>query len=273
MRQPRPGTVPAVAVSLALALMSSGAAARADGERLAILIAGDSEKQEAVADHLTEVAVARLAEVPGRRLLGGIELRRRISDAGVGPPRACVEDPSCLVRIAVSAGAARLVSGTVRADGSTFVVELALRELPSGAMIARARRTAGGVAGLIDGVQSGIDELFRLRAAPVEVRPMATPPGARFGLEATPPPPPARRWPRYLAHGSAGGAILCLTAAGAFGVLADVEPMGETRLAAQTDLERRKGYARTANGFLIGGAVLGALSVATFARFWNEIFD
>lgn len=273
MRQPRRWTVRAV-VTLALA-GSGAAAARADGERLAILIASGSEKQEAVADHLTEVAVARLAEVPGRRLLGGIELRRRIAEAGVGPPQACVEDPSCLVRIAVSAGAARLVSGMVRVEGGGFVVELALRELPSGAMIARARRAAGGVPGLIDGVQSGIDELFRLRAAPVEVRPVATAPGARFGLEATPPPAPApaRRWPRYLAHGSAGGAILCLTAAGAFGVLADVEPMGETRLAAQTDLERRKGYARTANGFLIGGAVLGALSVATFARFWNEIFD
>ena len=73
-------------------------------ERLAVLVV--AEQEPALADDLTEVVIADLAEHGDRELVGMRELRSRLGDvlpaAGLG---ACVEDSGCLVRLGGAAAA------------------------------------------------------------------------------------------------------------------------------------------------------------------------
>ena len=82
-------------------------AARAGDEALGVVIIPVADKDGALADNLTEVAMARLAETTGRRLVGVAELRRRGgADAGKRL-HSCLEQPACLGSVGVSMGVSR----------------------------------------------------------------------------------------------------------------------------------------------------------------------
>jgi hypothetical protein len=102
----------------------------------------------------------------------------------------------------------------------------------------------------------------------VEVRP-----GQDLQIKLTPDNLPLRRrWPPYLAYGSAGAAVVAIGAGAFLGELSQLQPNGDTRQVAQDDLRQKQRFATTANIAFGTGAVLALLSLFTFIRYRDDIF-
>lgn len=174
--------VVAGAVLAALAFCPVAAQAR---ERIAVLVLPAGEAEAALADNLTEIVIARLAQDPDRELIGTPELRARVARSGGDPlPRNCADKTTCLGRIGVMTGARRLLAGNVRSEGARVVVTLTLTDLASGkAEGSLFRAVDGGEDAVIAAVQEGLEDLLRPAPAPGQVRVSSLPDGARVTLD------------------------------------------------------------------------------------------
>jgi hypothetical protein len=143
------------------------------------LILPDPGTDAALADNLTEVAIARVAEARHGTLAGNSEFRRRL---GMEPAQArtCLDDIACLGRVGVALGVRRAVTGSVRAEADKYLVNLTLTDIESGKTVARFfRLVRGGLQDLMAATQEGVDDLFRKREEPGRVRVESIPDGAR----------------------------------------------------------------------------------------------
>jgi hypothetical protein len=289
-------------------------------ERIAVLILPVNEGDRALADNLTEVAISKLAEISEFDLVGTRDLRRRLTQTGSGElPIDCLHEVACLARIGIAVGVRRLVSGSVRPDGTRYLVALAINDIELGT-VARTffRAVEGGLDSLITSVQDGVTDLFQLKVAPGRLLVESVPEGATvlvdeqhrgttpLRLDPVDPGPhrlrvelhgrfpwkkevqiapgqnllvsikpedlrSRRTWAPYLAYGTAAAAVLTFAAAGLFGALARVHPMGRSRAEAQVDLELRADYATITNVLLAGGIALSGVSAFTFIRLRRDI--
>ena len=170
-------TVPLVVAIAATAIGSRPAWAR---ERIAVLILPLAEVDRGLADNLTELAIARVAELSDYELVGTRELRHRLAlSGGADLPVDCFNDVGCLGRIGTMAGVRRLVSGSVRPEGSGFLLALSLNDLQSGKVERNFfRAVEGGLDPLIRTLQAGVNELFERRSADGQLRVETVPEGA-----------------------------------------------------------------------------------------------
>jgi hypothetical protein len=245
-------------------------------ERLAVLVV--AEQEPALADDLTEVVIADLAEHGDRELVGMRELRSRLGDvlpaAGLG---ACVDDPDCLARLGAAAAATLAVIAKVTARDGGYHLELALTEMTSAKIEAQmSTDVPHGFDELVAALRAGVRELFPVRPeaprlAPVPAAPAsAAAAGPTLSLVAREPGPPrTRRWAPYAGAVATGLAAVAFSAAAVTGTIAMQEPSGTTRAMAQADLDRRQGYATFANGMLATGTVLAVAASAAFAWWWR----
>jgi hypothetical protein len=98
-------------------------------------------------------------------------------------------------------------------------------------------------------------------------------PGQELQIRLSPDNLPKRRqWPSYAAYGSASLAALSFAAGGFLGVLSQLQPNGDTRQAAMTDLDQKKHLALGADIAFGAGAVFAVLSIYTFVRYGEDIF-
>jgi hypothetical protein len=260
----------AALLGIALLAVARPAAAR---DRLAVLVVADEEP--ALADDLTEVLIADLAEHRDRELVGMRELRSRLADVlpaqGLG---ACVDDPACLVRLGTAAGATEAVIATVSTRDGGYHLELTLTDT----------RTARSEAHASTDVRPGFSELAAaLRDAvsqlyPARVEAPRPPPAAVAVLAVAAPTliakeggpnPHAPRWVPYAGAVATGLAAVAFSAAAVTGTIAEEEPMGSTRAMQQADLEHRQSYASFANSMLIVGSALLVAAGAAFDWWWR----
>lgn len=82
-----------------------------------------------------------------------------------------------------------------------------------------------------------------------------------------------RRWPVAAAYGTAGLGLACFAAGGFLGVLSQINPSGDTRAAAMSDLGQKRDLAGRANIAFIAGGALSVISAALFVGFRNDIFE
>src|SRR5215471_12417211 len=259
-------------VSLVLALgVCRSAGAR---ERLAVLIVADADADSKLADNLTEVAIAKIAETPGRELVGAPELRKRLNEiAQGGDLGACLAKTDCLVQVGVAAGANRAVIGNVRHEDQSFMLTLALTDMRTAVKQAEvSRKVSPDVSELIVAVQEGVGQLLQPKS-PLEPTPggsAAIVPPPIVSAAGSPAPSaflmdegkakPASSSPPYIAYGAGALAVACIGAAVVTGTIATGTPEGNTRAEVQADLERRQGFARATNGLWVAGGALTALS-------------
>jgi hypothetical protein len=236
-------------------------------ERLAVLIVSNQEPK--LADDLTEVVIAELAEHRGRELVGMRELRNRL--AGVLPVEglgACVDDAACLARLGAAASAAEAVIAKVSAHDDGYLLDLALTDTGTGKVEARVSTAVPpGFAELVVAVRAGLSELFapRVEDASPPVPAVATPPLIARETGSTRVP----RWVPYAGAAATALAAVSFSAAAITGTIAMQEATGSTRANAQGDLGRRETYATTANGLLVAGSVLAIAACAAFAWWWR----
>jgi hypothetical protein len=259
------------AAGLGLLAAARPAAAR---ERLAVLVV--AEQEPALADDLTEVVIADLAEHRGRELVGMRELRSRLADVlpaqGLG---ACVGDPGCLGRLGDAAGATEAVIATVTTRDGGYRLELALVDTRTGKSEARVSTDVRpGFGELVAALRDGLGKLYPLRVETLRPLPaVAAGPAAGtptlIAKEMGPSPRPPR-WVPYAGAVAAGLGAVSFSAAVITGTIAEEEPpMGTTRVVAQADLAHREAYASFANRMLVVGTVLVVAAGAAFTWWWR----
>jgi len=180
--RPLRGVGLALAVSVAVAGAAPGARA---ADRVAVLILPEPGTDAALADNVTEIVIARIAERHQLEMVGTVELRRRLQMEGQRPTPACIDDIACLGRIAVALGVARVVGGSVRAyPGDRFLIHMTITDVASGKVTGRFfRLVQSGVSQLIAAAQEGTDDLFRVRQEPGRIRVESDPGRARVTID------------------------------------------------------------------------------------------
>jgi hypothetical protein len=175
--------LPSLLASPALAAEAQPAAPGKD--RVAVLILAEPGTDPSLADNLTEIAIARIAERQKLEMAGTVELRRRLEMGGERPALGCLDEIACLGRVAVALGVSRVVGGTVKAQpGERYLLHLTLTDVTSGRVSGRFfRLVSNGVKDLISATQEGTDDLFRPRPEPGRIRVDSEPPRARVTID------------------------------------------------------------------------------------------
>ena len=180
-----------MSVSAALAGTPAGLAraeepvqAQGHPEKLAVLVLGTTERDAELADNLTEVIIATIAQHRGVEMAGREEFRTRLGVESEQRAQACIDDLSCMGRAAVSLGVRRIVAGTVGTRGKQYLFNLHLNNVETNRVENHIFRLVdGGVKDLIPAVQSAADELFRPRVEPGRIQLSSAPPGARVSID------------------------------------------------------------------------------------------
>jgi len=244
-----------------------------------------SDQAPELADDLTEVVIADLAEHRDRELVGMRELRSRL--ASVLPAEglsACVEDIACLAQLGAAAGAAEAVIAKVSIRGGEYHLELALTDVRTGRSRARAVAVVPPEFGeLVTAVRAGVRELFAPRpeqARPPQAAAAPVVPIARAGAvsavatsSSIPSENAPRRVPRWVPYAGVAATALAtvsFSAAAVTGTVAVQEPTWPTRALAMADLGRRESYATTTNVLLAVGSVLTVAAGAAFTWWWRS---
>ncbi|HET6149015.1 MAG TPA: PEGA domain-containing protein [Polyangia bacterium] len=175
---------PLVALVLAAAGILAAALPARAGEKQAVLVLATIEKDAELADNLTEVIIARVAQKGGAEIAGKEEFRARLGVENERRAQACLDDIACLGRAAVSLGVRRIVAGSIGTRGKQYLFNLNLDNVETGKVENRVfRLVEGGVEDLIRAVQEGTDELFRPRVEPGKIQVASMPPGARVSID------------------------------------------------------------------------------------------
>ncbi len=154
------------------------------GEKIAVLVLGTSEKDAELADNLTEVLIAYVAQHGGFEIAGKEEFRARLGVENEKRAQECLDDVSCLGRAGVSLGVRRIVAGSVGTRGKQFLFNLNLNNVETGKVESRVfRLVEGGVEDLIHAVQEASGELFRPQVEPGKIQVATQPDGARVSID------------------------------------------------------------------------------------------
>jgi hypothetical protein len=143
-----------------------------------------SDKDNDLADNLTEVIIAYAARHGGFEIAGKEEFRARLGVESERRTQACLDDIGCLGRAGVSLGVRRIVAGSVGTRGKQVLFNLNLNNVQDGKVESRVfRLIEGGVDNLIKAVQEASSELFRPRAEPGKIQVTTDPAGARVAID------------------------------------------------------------------------------------------
>jgi hypothetical protein len=283
MRRP-----PLIAVAITWSVFAGpagGSATAAAKERIAVLVLGASAGDAELADNVTEVVIAYIAEQGTFETVGTPEARRRLAAMGGAAGLACAGQADCLARAAVKLGARRGVVGTVTTEGRQFLLDLALADLESAHEEARATRAVEtDVDRLVAAAQEIIAALFAAKRQVGGNLAQSAPPQragdqTRFLLAPVAPraTAPSRHdvashLRRYAFYGSGIASLSALTVGLVFGGIAQQPIVGGPRVNAQKEFEDRRGLGLAADIALVSSAALATLSAYLFVRHRNEIF-
>src|SRR5262245_36288297 len=92
------------AVTAAFTVVTALAAPARAAEKLAVMVVATAERDAELADNLTEVIIARVAQRGGVEIAGKEEFRARLGVESERRTQACLDDIACLGRAAVSLG-------------------------------------------------------------------------------------------------------------------------------------------------------------------------
>jgi len=178
------GGQPGAAAAASAPSPAESAAPTGSREKLAVLVLGTSENDAELADNLSEVIIAKIAQRKGVDMAGREEFRARLGVESEQRSQACIDDLGCLGRAAVSLGVRRIVAGTVGVRGKQFLFNLNLNNIETNKVENHIFRLVdGGIADLITAVQLSTEELFKPRVEPGHIQVTSAPPGARVSID------------------------------------------------------------------------------------------
>jgi hypothetical protein len=167
---------------LTVAALAPWPAAAAD--KMAVLILAASDKDNDLADNVTEMVIAAVARQGHVEVAGKEEFRARLGVANEQRAQACLDEIGCVGRTAVSLGVRRIVTGTVGTRGRQFLFSLNLNDVEAGKVENRVfRLIEGTLDDLIKAVEGGCQELFRPRVEPGRIQVSSMPANARVSID------------------------------------------------------------------------------------------
>lgn len=171
-------------IAALIAVTAPAVAARAT-EKMAVLVLATSDKDADLADNVTEMIIAAVAQRGGFEIAGKEEFRARLGMQSDQKGQACLDDNNCLARTAVSLGVRRIVTGNVgRRAARQYLFSLGLVNVETGKTDNRVfRLIEGSENDLIAAVQGGTEELFRPKVEPGRIQVASTPKGARVSID------------------------------------------------------------------------------------------
>ncbi len=132
-------------------------------ERLAVLVLATEASNQELADNLTEVLIAGIAEHTNTQIIGKEEFQsilQRQEEASLE----CLESDVCLGRVGVQLDVGEVVAGTIGRQGTSFAFHVNRTSISSGEVIRRVfRQVDGGLSELIDAVRHAAPALFEER--------------------------------------------------------------------------------------------------------------
>jgi hypothetical protein len=171
-------------VSVAVAPRAHADEPPAHAEKLAVVVLGTSERDAELADNLTEIIIATIAQHRGVEMAGREEFRARLGMESEQRAQACTEDLACLGHAAVSLGVRRIVAGSVGVRGRQYLFNLNLNNVETNRVENHIfRLVEGTVKDLIPVVQVATEELFKPRVEPGRIQLTSEPPGARVSID------------------------------------------------------------------------------------------
>jgi hypothetical protein len=157
--------------SVRLAVLFLLFAAPAHAESLGVTIVAPLERDAGLADNLSEVAMARVAQIPGRTLVGNLELRARLGAEGGTDLAACLEQAACLARVGAALGISRILTGVVRSERGRYFLNLTLTDIAADRSQGHLfREVDGPVADLVRVLVEGVDQLLDPARAPAHLQ-------------------------------------------------------------------------------------------------------
>jgi hypothetical protein len=276
-----------IACSGAVALPARGDPAPT--QKVAVLVAGVSAADAELAENVSEVVIARVAQRGNFKIVGTREVRRRITDRPGAAGRSCAKETDCMIRVALALGATSALVGTVGMDTDHYRLGLVFEDLAKGSERARGKRTvAADVGPLVTAAQDLTDELLpsaRLDAPsgrPLDLE-LADPQSNQGSARQTQSAPPllgtlqarqarAKTWPRYLAYGSGIAALGALSVGLILGGIANQPLTADQRAQAQSEFSSRRDIGLAADVALTTAAALSVVSGSLFVYHRRNIF-
>jgi hypothetical protein len=175
------------ALVMGVLLAASAQAALADATsktKLAALILRSGAVDEELADNLTEVLIARLAQKGGREIAGKEEFKTKL---GVDDKAAaeCIQNLECLGRAGTELGVTHVVVGTLGRRGGDYLYNLNLIDITTGKVENRVFELVASakVDTVIGAVQATADKIFEPKIEPGGVHVTSETPGALAYLD------------------------------------------------------------------------------------------
>lgn len=182
----------ALVVALALAI---GASARAQDvtpavelatptpEPIAVLLLPSGDVDASVADALTELLIAAVAQRGGATIVGKEEFQAQLGQ-GDASTAECLESVTCLGRIGVALGVREVIAGTIGHHGTTWAFALNRIDLRSGVTQGRVfREVEGDLADVVRTLPESVDDLYIETIEPGRLVVRASVEGAEVSLD------------------------------------------------------------------------------------------
>ncbi|MBI2897656.1 MAG: PEGA domain-containing protein [Deltaproteobacteria bacterium] len=153
------------------------------GRRVAVLLLGAGEVDDALASDLTEVLIAAVGAREGQTVIGKEEFQARLGQ-DEERSRQCVESPICLANVGAELAVDEIIAGTVASSTGGYRLSLARQEIASGEVKGRfTREVQGDQSALVAAVQEAAVEIYREPERPAELRVQANVEGAEVFVD------------------------------------------------------------------------------------------
>lgn len=239
-------------------------------EKMAVLVFGSSPNDGQLADNITEIVIASVAQRAQTELVGTAEFRKALALDSDRVAQRCLMDVSCVGRVAVSLGVRRMLIGTVAQKKNQFLYTMTLNNIQTDRVENRVfRLVEGSVDQLIASVEEAASEIFRPQIEPSALRVTSDLQGSRVTVDEA----RVGLAPALAANLVPGRHQVTVEASGRFPWSSEVELLpGQTldvRLA-EANMPERKSWPRYA-AFGTGGAAALALVAATGLGFVAQL--
>lgn len=151
---------------------------------IAVLLLAAGGVESSVADALTELLIAAVAQRGGTGNIVGKEEFQSLLGQGDANTAACLESLTCLGRIGVALGVREVIAGTIGHRGGTWSFALNRIDLRTGATVGRVfREVEGDLADVVRTLPESVDDLYVATIEPGRLVVRASVEGAEVSLD------------------------------------------------------------------------------------------
>jgi hypothetical protein len=152
-------------------------------ERIAVLLLPSGDVDASVADALTELLIAAVAERGGATIVGKEEFQAQLGQ-GDASTAECLESVTCLGRVGVALGVREVIAGTIGHHGTTWAFALNRIDVRTGATEGRVfREVEGDLGAVVRSLPQSVDDLYVEVVAPGRLVVRADAEGAEVSLD------------------------------------------------------------------------------------------